>query len=485
MDRHNGDNISHRRKNPLGSFVIFAMLGYIRPALSILLLPLYLLVLSPSEYGVLALVNVGTAVLVIFCTWNMDVAMRTFYFDFDQDEKLLSKYLTQLFSFTLFLSVTTYSLMLFLGPTMYNISFSSDSISYVPLGSIALATACLSTCANIYLVFLKNKIWLWEFAIYSLLSILLGIGFQCYLLLICHMGVLGVLLGGFLSTLIVFTTIVIRRPLLVTFKLVPKYIRPSIKFVLPLIPMLVLFAIEKQIDRVFLEKYLSLEVVGIYALLMALLGLVNVMFSALDDAIRPFLYESLKSDETPQIVQLFQNMYLLVGTLTFLLVIAVGANLHLITDNLAYISVKKYIIYGAIACLPLIFVRYYALIYVFYKKSGSLTAITLIKTIAVIGLLIILVPQYEILGALLAVLLSNVVAQCIFWTQLKKFTRVHLDLKGQILKLLPFVLITILVSIYSTDKWLSILCLIQIPALGILYLYMYKKEVLQIIKIIR
>lgn len=474
-------------KSPLGAFAVFTLLGYLRPALSILLLPLYLMVLEASEYGILALINASSAVLVIFATWSLDAAMRTFYFDHNSKESTLHHYLSQLFSVSLYISILGFGLFLLLGPWLFSSFFRSNEVAFFPLGALGLGTACMGVCSNVYFIYLRNGLKLKEFAGFSIVGVLLSVSLQVLFLFVFDLGVLGILGAYFLSGLTILVWIIIRHPRLVVLKLDRALLAPSFRFVTPLIPMLFLLAFEQQIDRFVLERYLTLEKVGIYALLMSLLGLSRILFSALDNAIRPFLYESLKpgNKQREQVVQLFQSLYLFINLMALSVIIAAGTNLHWFTNKASYLSAGQYVVLGAISFFPLLFVRYYALIFVFYKKSGNLSLITLVKVAAVFLLMVALVPAYGISGAFIALFISNLVNMMIFWYQARRFSSLKLRLGKSLIKAFPFFLFGCLCLFWTGDlDWAQVGGL-QLLLLPPLYAVLFRKELGETIRIIR
>jgi len=398
-------------KNTLSSIFWFSLLGFLRPAVSIFLLPLYLLRLTPEDYGVITMVGVITGIIGLIVNFRLDTAARTFYFDYNENEKLLWQYLSQIFSIVLTIGIFIFLLFQIVGAPLYQLVFDSEEILFHPYGEIALATILLNACSTIYFIYLKNKVMLKTFFAYSIFSVLLTIALQAFFILQLDMTILGVLWGSFIPTALVFLMIVFNNTKLLTLKISWEKIKPSILFGLPLIPFSFLYAFENQFDKIMLERYISLEQVGIYGILVGFVGLSKLLLSALDNGIRPFLYQSLKNNnkETTATVDLYNSIYIFTGLLALSGVIMIGANLHLITDNYKYLEIRTYIVWAAIATIPLFFIRFLNLILVFYKKSGELTKSAFIKTIFMIVLMVILIPKYGIYGAIVSISVSQII----------------------------------------------------------------------------
>jgi len=368
------------------------------------------------------MVGVITGMISIVVNLRLDTAVRTFYFDYNQNEKLLWNYLSQIFSVVLGIGILVFIIFQLVGSSLYHLVFDSEEIMFHPYGEIALATALISACNTIYFIYLKNKVRLKTFFAYSIISVFMSIGLQAFFILYLNMTIMGVLLGNFISTATVFSIILLRNTTLITLNIAWKNIKPSIIFSLPLVPFSFLYVFENQLDKVMLERYLTLEKVGIYGILMSFVGLSKLLLSALDNGIRPFLYQSLKdkNNETPSSLELYHSIYIFTGLVALSGVIMIGANLHFLTDNPKYLEIRTYVIWASIATIPLFFVRFLNLILVFYKKSGELTKTAFIKTAFMFILMLILIPKFGIYGAIISISISQLVNFFLFIRIVKK-----------------------------------------------------------------
>jgi len=362
--------------NVLGSVFWFTALGFLGPATKIFLLPLYLKFLTPEDYGILSLVGVFTAIVAVF---------------------------------TVVLSLLLLGCLLATGPKIFEWLFVEEAVKFYPYGILAISTAFLSACTSIYFIYLKNKVLLKQYFLYSVASTFLVVLLQAYCIIQLQLGILGIFLGSLIPAMLIFLIIILTNRDLLVFRFKVDIILPSIKFALPLLPFSFLFVFEKQIDRLILERNMTLEEVGIYALLVGLLALINIALGALDNAIRPFLYQSLKDGGPTSFIKINQYflIYLAVGFLSLSGIILVGCNLHWITDNLRFLKTQKYFTFGALAMIPLIYVRYVALLFVYNKKSFELTISTIFKTVMIVSLMLWLIPVYGIHGAIAATGISN------------------------------------------------------------------------------
>ena len=466
-------------RNTLNAVFWFSALGFLRPAVNIFLLPLYLLVLTPEDYGVLALIGIFTAVAATVSNLRVDAAMRTFYFDYNQERESLWRYLSQIFSLNLTMVLIAFGILLLAGPILYDWLFINEEVRFFPLGVISLAAAFFSSCTSIYFIYLKNQMRLKEFFTYAIWEILAMVILQYYFTIHLNMGILGILYGALIPNALSFILIVLLHPGLVTFSWDRRMIAPSLKFALPLVPFSFLFVAEKQMDKFFIEKYLNLEMVGLYALLLSLVGLVAVLFTAMDNAIRPYLYQVLK-DNAPQTQKQVSNyfgLYLMVGLLGLSGVILVGCNLDLITSNAKYLSVRDYFTFACCATLPVIFVRFYALLFIYFKKSAQLTLATAAKTLVMIFAFIALIPAFGIYGALTALFISHMANLLIFKKLVGAFNVPTFVNQEMILVVILFLVLTWSLYLTLGSYSLGAFGLIQFLIMGSALIYLNLKRI--------
>ncbi len=395
----------------------FTLLGFLRPAIQIFLLPLYLIYLTPADYGLLALVGVFTSIISIFATLRLDAAVRTFYFDYNHDHNKLWEYISQIFSLILIIGTCMYIALLLLGPLLFRLVFDSDEITFYPYGFLSITAGFLTTFATIYFIYLKNEVRLKEYFMYSIGMILATIVFQLIFVVFFELGIVGILYGHIIASALIFITLSLGNMNLYTYKFSRNMILPSLKFTIPLIPFAFLYRFESQLDKLMIERFLGLEKVGQYAILMGIVGMIGILMRAMNNAMRPFLYRSLKqlTNTTSEQINLFLQFYLFVGALGLSGIILIGTNLELFTVNEKYLEIQPYFILASIASIPLIMVRYFTLIFIYYKKSKDLTIVTITKAVIMFSLMYLLIPKYEINGAIIAISISYLLNAMIFY----------------------------------------------------------------------
>lgn len=428
------------------NIIWFTVLGFLRPSIQIFLLPLYLVKLSPSEYGILALIIIFSNLFGTLVGLKLNVAVNTFYFDYNHKQEILKDYIGQVFTFALLLAIISFCFIFLTGQIAFDLIFSSTLISFFPFGIIATAQVLLSTCNSIYFTYLKNSYKVKEFVLLNSLVIVIQILIQAILILVFNYGILGILIGNLIPVFSLFLFLIFRHRFLLNFKLDFAALRPSLFFGLGFLPIGFLSVFEKQIDKFILERYMSLEHVGLYALLISIVGLFNVLIRAFDNAIKPVLYQSLKNndDKTKYTLNSIYRTYTNIGIFSLAGIMLIGSNLHLITSNPKYLSIVVYFPVAILAVIPMILVKYEILVILFYKKTFLLSIITIIKTLFMIFIMIILIPKYGIYGAILSLSISNILNLISFKILNSKLSNLHFEHMQLLYRILPFVILIFL-----------------------------------------
>lgn len=424
----------------------FTLLGFLRPAINVFLLPLYLIKLSPSEYGMLALILVFSSIFGVVVSLRLNVAVNTFYFDYNQDENQLEKYIGQIFSFALLIGLVAFGLISLVGEAAFDFIFNNDSILFYPLGIIAVGQVVLSACNSIYFTYLKNSVRVTEYVFFNASIIIFQILIQAILILVFDYGILGILLGTLIPVVIMFLYLILTKSFLININLESKYIKPSLIFSIGFLPVAFLMVFGKQIDRLIIERFMDLEQVGLYALLISIVGLFNILTRAYDNAIKPFLYQALKNDDsnTGSTLNNMYSTYTVVGIFSLSGILLVGNHLHLITDNPKYLSIVDYFPFAILAAIPMVLVKYEILVILFYKKTYLLSVLTLIKTAFMIGFMIYLIPKYGIYGAIGGLAISNVLNFVFFRILQSKLSEYKFEYLAIFYRILPFLILLIL-----------------------------------------
>jgi len=465
-----------KTKSPFKSTLLFGVFSVLRSGISLLLLPIFLNYLSPEEYGIVSLVLIYSSIVAVIGSLGLKSALYTFYFDFNKKDELRD-YLGTLFSVHLISFFLIVGIHLLIGENIYELIFNSNELLFYNYGLIALLSVLFEVINSLYFVFLKNEINLKVYFRYTLAIIILTAFFQIIFITQYNLKVYGILLGALIPNIIIFVLISISNTYLFRLKFKKKLLYPSLNYSLKLLPFLLFFAFENQIDKYLIELNLGLKNVGLYTLLMKLFGLLTIAINALDDGIRPFVYRDLKEGKTT--TNKYFNIYIGFGILVLVLINTIGYNLEYIIKNTEYLVIQEYFFLGSVVFLLMIPVRFYGLLLVYYKESLKLSFVTSIKVLVMTLLMTFLIPKYEIYGVLYALSISYLINIILFSFILFKKENLLPSIKTLVFIIL-FIISTYYIQMDENQK--KILSLIYITISACIFYILYVKDGHRILK---
>lgn len=273
---------------------IFYTIGEVIPkVLSFFLLPVLTKYLPPSEYGIINYTN--TVMLFFFVLSSLSLntyVLRNYYkLTDDTDRKMM---IGNIFNFTLIVNLFISLLLLVIFP--FYIRKASLNIPFYPFFLLAIINNFLEGLSIIPLLIYRLKEQ-------AKIFVLLNVGrtfFQFIatfiMLSYLHYGVLSIYLSR-IGINVVFSGIyfyVIYRNGI--FNLNLKQIKGALKFSLPLLPGVLSYIFISSFDRVVLERYVSLEELGIYSTAATIAFTLNIVVQGL---YRTFEQRIFKEHGTP------------------------------------------------------------------------------------------------------------------------------------------------------------------------------------------
>lgn len=455
-------------KTTLG-FVVVSLFSSVG---GLLLLPLYVLYLDAAEYGIWALTWVVANLAAAVSNLKLDHAMRVMYFDVPTETLQHRDLLNTLLSSTFVISFVALILFLLLGSQFYDHLFSSQAVSFFPVGMMALISSILSQATTPYYALIQNQKSLKTFAGLKVSVTLTNLVLQIIVLTQTSYGVAGVVAAALLASMLNLALVLVLSRQYFTFKFSKSLLFSGIKFSAPLMLFGFLFLAERQVDRVVIENFLSLSDVGIYALLGTLGSTVFLLYNSMDSGFRADLYQCLQNKQktahqsSPSQNQQFEKSlfetYLLPGLVLLSALIAVAGVLPFLPVAESYGQLAQYLALFSLSLLPLPILRWQGLVLLYEKKSTPLVIITGIKLLFHLALLAVLLPVWGIWGAILALGVGNSLNAVIYHVltvqAFRKMTR--------LLALLPFflwiIVAALLVLSFAGTQWLVFFAIAQL-----------------------
>jgi len=241
---------------------IYGLGGLVSRILAVLLLPLYTRYLSPSDYGKVETLIALTTVIGIVLRMGIHAAFFRFYFD-STDPEHRRVVLRTSFWFTMAMATAGLAGGLLLSAPIADLLFGSSDDSELVMASFVGLWAGMNYDQLTSLFRVEERSV--AFVSASLANILLTIGATLLLVVALEQGPIGVIVGNFTGTLLVYAALVGYRREQLGLQLDRGLLREMNRFGIPLVPTALFLWVTNFSDRLFLVKLADTDEVGLYS----------------------------------------------------------------------------------------------------------------------------------------------------------------------------------------------------------------------------
>jgi O-antigen/teichoic acid export membrane protein len=384
---------------------IYGVGGFIQRALAVLLLPIYLRYLSPSDYGTIE--TLVALSLIIFTLLRAAIQNSFFRFYFDSEDAAYRARIVRT-SFWATMAAATFALaagLLLAEPISEALFRTDEHVDLVRVAFLGLwATMNYDQLTALFRVEERSI----AFSIASLANVLLTIGVTILLVVVYEQGPIGVIVGNFSGTLAVWAVLLAFRRFQLGLEFDTGLFRRMLVFGWPFVPSAVALAAIDFNDRFFLVRMEGTDAVGIYALGVRIAAVLVFFLWAFRLAWPAFAY-SITSDEEAK------RTYGYVLTYVVAAGVWVATGLSLLAPWLVQLLGPPAFEDAAQVVAPLCFaaVAFGAYVVVVIsigraRRMASNFVITGSAALLNIVLLLVLIPPYGIRGAAFATLSAYV-----------------------------------------------------------------------------
>ena len=380
--------------------VIYGIGGVVSRAVGLFLIPLYTHYLTPAENGQVETLVALTTVLGLLLRAGITSAFFRFYFD-ATDEPGRLRVLRTSFWFNMAAATTGLALLFALAePISQGLFGTNDAADLVRAAGVALwATVNYEQLTALFRVEERSV----AFVIASLVNIFITIGMTLLLVVVLEKGPIGVIVGNFTGTLVVYLALVGFRRDQLGLQFDRGLLREMNRFGLPLVPTGLFLWITNFSDRFFLVKLSSVAEAGLYSIGVKVASAMVLVLTAFRTAWPAFAYSIQDEDEA-------RRTYAYVLTYLTALATWVSLGLTLFAPTIALLFASSYA-RSATVVGPLAFssVSYGAYIVVAIgigrsRRTQFNWVVTGLAAVVDITLNLILIPRYGMMGAAIATL---------------------------------------------------------------------------------
>lgn len=242
---------------------IYGISVFLRKGIGFIMIPIYTRYLTPSNYGLLELLDLTLTVFAILVALGIESSVIRYYNYFD-DPKDKQEVFTTSITFALIFSLMILGILeIFSIPICKSILGSAEYLRYFQIIFLCLAVQNVYLVPEAFLIAQKKSV------LYSILSIgtlVSSLSLNIIFLVFMDMGVLGILLSMLITKIVnglVVSAITLKS---VRYSFSWRKLKEIMSFGLPLMPATLGLYIMHFSDRFFIQKFCSLNDVGIYSL---------------------------------------------------------------------------------------------------------------------------------------------------------------------------------------------------------------------------
>lgn len=398
------------------SALLYTFLSFLQGFIGLLLQPLYTHYFSSSDYAVFSLLNNLGSILGVMATLSLGNTVFTFYYDYVGKPLEIERFLGQIVGCILLTSAFSLLLLLLIGNNLFGILFKDTAFRFYPDGIAAFLIGVFGNIMVPYMAVLRNEKNIRAFAVLSIATVVLGLGFQWIAIAGMGAGVSGALIGRSLGNAIVILYVLYRMRYVLSFRLKKNYLYAPLSYAIFLLLNNILEWTSAYSDRFFIEQWFDTHLLGNYSLLSTLIAIIEMGYWAVTMAIQPFLFDYLKAAQNKYIPDLY-NFYLSVVVLIVAGVVFLITQLEYFISNTTYLTIKPYsFLYGLayiFSALSNLF-----LLHFHYEKNSRINFYrTLIMLCCSLALNAYLIPLYGLWAAIFAALIARLITMLalLYW----------------------------------------------------------------------
>lgn len=400
-------------KNLASDSLIYGVAGIATRFMGVLLTPLYTRVYTPEDYGVFGVINNAYSLIALLMIFSLDNSTARWFYDSEDYEKR-KKIISTWFWFYLIVSLF-FGVFFFLTAGIWSeyVSYNSEEAeSYIQILAISLPIAVATVVATKVLRFEKRPK---STVVLTFLQALSLIIFNVVFVLVLGMGLKGAfyakLVAGLLMIPLAYFYIRqwIGKIRLVDFGLLNRMVRYS----LPFLPASISIWMINLSAIFFLNGKVSDADLGLFQVAFALAGFSGIVVSSFQQAWSPFAFSIIQQKNAKETYGKILLVYLLViGSMT--LMISLFA-----LEALMIIATPAYYGAAAIASILVFSGMFSGLTNIadlgsaISKKTAPLGVVYSLSAVVLILLNIILIPKFGVIGAALAVCISQLITPVI------------------------------------------------------------------------
>ncbi len=387
---------------------IYTAGSFLVRATGFLLIPIYTRYLTPHDYGIIGVLNVIVILMSAVLSLGLYQAQTRFYHEFHEDRRKVGELLFSTNVLIVGVAFAACGILTAFGKPLFQLLIKNGDIVFYPFVVIVLWTVLLNVINQLMLNYYVAKRQYTYSATLQFVQFVVSASSIIFFVVLLKEGALGSIKGIFAGHAILFLVFYWRYAANFVKRLNTRYIRAMLTMGLPLMIHMTAGAAMVSVDRLILNKYLSLSNVGLYTLGFSFGSVMSTIVISINRAWMPNYYQLMNQrdvDRARETRRMFCVWITVIGT-------ACIAGSIWSRELVELLATEKF--FTAARVVPMILLGFFFQgVYFFmagpifyFKKTFLLPIITLTAAFTNLGLNVLLIPEYGIMGAAVATTVS-------------------------------------------------------------------------------
>ncbi|MFC1540570.1 lipopolysaccharide biosynthesis protein [Candidatus Margulisiibacteriota bacterium] len=389
---------------------IFAYLtpSVLSSVLPLITFPIMTRVLTPADYGIVALLSTFPVLIVNLVTCNVHVGAERYYFEYRKNINDLRNLINSTIAFLLLVFVLSAPVIFLLSNFLSKIVVGETQYGW-PL-FISYSTACIGIFITFYLMIYRNMEKGKQFSVFTISRLLVHTALSLIFVAGFRTGYIGLIYAAFFSALTVFCVLFWRFQKNFPFSFNMNMLIDNLKYGIPLLPTHFTSYIYAFFDKYMLRLVVSLSSVGIYSIAQTLSKKLFLFMTAVQSTFYPTFMKDIfdRGKEAARSIGRLFTVFTYISLFAILAMILFGEEfIHLLAPSSYYNSINVFLVllcalatqtFGKIVGVQLAYV----------KKAYLVFPVSVVGVVVNVGLNLLLIPMWGAMGAGVATAVTTV-----------------------------------------------------------------------------
>lgn len=361
--------------------IIYTLVGFAPLSFSLLFTPVYTHYLSKEQYGLLNLFNTLSGLCLPFMGLGIDQAFSFLYWDYYKDKVKLRQFLYTTCSLIVLVSFIMILFALFFGKHILSLLITNDGeFKFWPFFILAFIYPLFMTLNRILTYLFRNGDEVKKFIILNLGSLILITIGSILGIIVFNKEAEGAVIGRTLGFVILVSYFIIKENSGFKNMFGFEQAKILIKLGLPLFVATIVGAASYMADRMVLERFGTLGMLGVYGLAITVSSVLEVLLNSLGNSFIPSIYKIISENRIEQYDQArrYSVIFHLIMTIAIVSVIAMSYPLITFFIPSEYHEAISYVPILCVAYIPRSYFQFYSLMFYKGKKTHFLLFVNLL-----------------------------------------------------------------------------------------------------------